>query len=59
MYRPIVKYVVRAALFASAVAAIGCSNPTAPAPVSSKTTALKSCANGYTIMNGIVVCNPG
>jgi hypothetical protein len=61
MYRPIAKYVLRAALFASAITAIACASPTAPAPVSAKNAALKDsttlCRSGYTIMNGRYVCN--
>src|SRR5438128_1984737 len=63
MHRPIVKYVVRVALFASAVAAIACSTPTAPT-VSAKRPATKdlsdtlTCRSGYTVVDGRVVCNP-
>lgn len=63
MYRPIVKYVVRVALFASAVAAIACSTPTAPT-VANKKPATKDladtleCRSGWTVVQGRVVCNP-
>jgi hypothetical protein len=62
MHRPIVKYVVRAALLASTIAAVACSNATAPTTASVKKSAVKDleCKSGYTVINGIVVCNdPG
>jgi class 3 adenylate cyclase len=61
MYRSIAKYVLRAALFASAVAAIACASPTAPAPVNSakavKDSVDANCRSGYTIIGGRYVCN--
>jgi hypothetical protein len=62
MNRPTVKYVVRLALFASTVAALACSNATAPTPASAKKASLKdlTCPSGFTVINGVVVCNdPG
>ena len=64
MNRPIVKYVVRVALFASTVAALACSNTTGPNPVNNaKKPALRdslACRSGYQVVNGIPVCNdPG
>jgi hypothetical protein len=65
MNRQVIKYVVRVALFASALAAIACSNPTAPAAVNAKKPSLKDlgdstlCRSGYTVVNGLVVCNDG
>jgi len=63
MYRPIAKYVVRVTLFASAVAAIACSTPTAPAPAVTKK-ALRDlvddtllCRNGYVVQGGRYLCN--
>jgi hypothetical protein len=62
MYRPIAKYVLRAALFASAISAIACASPTAPAPVSAKKPAVKdsvdlNCRSGYTLINGRWTCS--
>lgn len=64
MHRPIAKYVVRLALFASAAAAVACASPTAPAPVNAKNSSLKditgdtlSCKSGYQILNDKYVCN--
>jgi hypothetical protein len=61
MNRPVIKYVVRVALFASALAAIACSNPTAPGPVNAKKPALKDstdlCRSGWTVVQGRAVCN--
>jgi hypothetical protein len=60
MYRPVAKYVVRVALFASTLAAIACASPTAPAPVSAKKAvkdSVTTCRSGYTIVNGRAVCN--
>lgn len=63
MNRPIVKYVVRLALFASAALVVACSNATAPTPASAKKASLKddlSCPSGYIVVNGVVVCSdPG
>ena len=66
MNRSIVKYVVRVVLFASTVAALACSNSTAPTAVNAKNGSLKdgvdpaTCLSGYTVVNGLVVCNdPG
>jgi hypothetical protein len=63
MNRPLVKYVVRVALFATTVAALACSNSTAPAPVSAKNPALRdsmACLSGYIVVNGVTVCgDPG
>ena len=62
MNRPIVKYVVRLALFASAALAVACSNTTAPTAPSAKKASLKdlSCPSGFQVINGVVVCNdPG
>jgi hypothetical protein len=63
MNRPVIKYVVRVALFASAVLAVACSNPTAPGPVNAKKPALKDstdlCKSGWTVINGFTVCNGG
>lgn len=62
MYRPIAKYVVRVALFASALAAIACSSPTGPAPVNPNKHALKdstdegTCRSGWTVVGGRQVC---
>ena len=64
MHRPILKYVVRLAVFASVVGAVACSNPTAPAAVNAKKAALRDstdgsmCRSGYTLVNGRAVCNP-
>ena len=64
MYRPVLKYVVRVVLFASAVVAVACSTPTAPTAVNNKKPSLKDltdtleCRSGWTIVNGRVVCNP-
>ena len=64
MFRPIAKYVVRVTIFASAVTALACATPTAPAPVNAKKPATKDyvddtllCRNGYTIEAGRYVCN--
>ncbi len=60
MNRPIVKYVVRVALFASATLAVACSNSTAPAPVAAKQPALRdstSCPFGWTVGQGNI-CTP-
>lgn len=65
MSRPIVKYAVRIAFFASAVVALACSNTTAPsAPISLKKPALKdtvtdpsTCLSGWTVIEGLYVCN--
>jgi hypothetical protein len=63
MNRPIVKYVVRIALFASTVAALACSNTTGPNPVNAKSPALKdstlNCRSGFTVIDGRMVCNDG
>ena len=65
MNRQVIKYVVRVALFASALAAIACSNPTAPAPVNAKKPSVKDvgdstlCRSGFTVVNGLVACNDG
>ena len=62
MNRPVVKYVVRVALFASTALAIACSNATAPTAANAKKSSLKdlTCPSGYTVVNGVVVCNdPG
>ena len=62
MNRPIVKYVVRVALFASTVAAIACSSTTAPTAVSANKASLKDstdCSFGFTVINGVVSCNGG
>jgi hypothetical protein len=59
MNRPIVKYVVRVALFASTVAALACSNSTAPVTVNAKNPALKdstTCLSGWVVVQGIVTC---
>jgi hypothetical protein len=60
MYRPVAKYVLRAALFASAITAIACASPTAPAPVNAKKAVKDSvdenCRSGYTIVDGRYVC---
>jgi hypothetical protein len=66
MSRPIVKYAVRIAFFASAVLALACSGATAPsAPISLKKPALKdtvtdpsTCFSGYQVIQGFYVCNP-
>jgi hypothetical protein len=60
MYRPIAKYVLRAALFASAITAIACASPTAPAPVNAKKAVKDStdiCRSGWTVIDGRTVCN--
>jgi hypothetical protein len=63
MYRPIAKYVVRVALFASALAAIACSTPTAPSPAVGKKPTRDvlgdtlSCRSGYSVQDGRYVCN--
>ncbi len=65
MNRPVIKYVVRVALFASAVLAVACSNPTAPTTVNAKKPSVKdvgdttACKSGYTVINGLVACNGG
>ena len=62
MHRPIVKYVVRVALFASTIAAIACSNTTGPNPVSAKKPALRDsveCRSGWTLVGGKATCNDG
>ena len=59
MNRPVVKYVVRVALFASTVAALACSTPTGPTPINSKTPAVRdssACLSGWTVINGVVTC---
>ena len=64
MNRPIVKYVVRVALLASTVAALACANTTAPNAMNAKKPSLKdgvdpsTCLNGWTVSQGLVVCNP-
>jgi len=67
MYRPIAKYVLRVALFASAITAIACASPTAPTPVSAKKPAVHDdgsifgdttlCRGGFTVINGRYVCD--
>ena len=64
MHRPIVKYALRVALFASAVAAVACSTPTAPAVKASKpatkdlSDTLQCRGSGwYVTTEGNVVCN--
>ena len=65
MHRPIVKYVVRVVLFASTIAAIACSNMTAPTAVNAKKPSLKdgadstTCLSGWVVVQGIVICNDG
>lgn len=68
MSRPVVKSVVRIALFASAIAAAACTSTTAPTAVNANKPAHKdeelipvdstSCRSGFTIVQGRVVCNP-
>lgn len=64
MYRPIAKYVVRVTIFASAVTALACATPTAPAPVNAKKAVSKDivddstlCRSGYTPVGGRYLCN--
>jgi hypothetical protein len=65
MFRPIAKYVVRVTIFASAVTALACATPTAPAPVNAKKAATKDfvddstlCRSGFTVVEGRYLCNP-
>ena len=64
MYRPIVKYALRVALFASAVTAVACSTPTAPAVKVSKPSTkdlsdtLQCRGSGWQVLSdGTVVCS--
>jgi hypothetical protein len=65
MYRPIVKYALRVALFASAIAAVACATPTAPAVRATKPAAkdlsdtLRCEGSGWQVVNGEVVCGAG